>query len=74
MLAVYQKSNVIELESKSESSPTEDPEYTALPKMLASAETKQRHILAIDKQMVLYRLFYWLYANLGGIYIRANNK
>ena len=54
MLAVYQKSNVIELESKSESSPTEDPEYTAVPKMLASAETKQRHILAIDKLMVLY--------------------
>ena len=54
MLAVYQKSNVIELESKSESSPTEDPDYTAIPKMFSSAETKQKHILAIDKLMVLY--------------------
>ena len=46
-LSVYQKSNAISLSSESENQ-SDDPDYTKIPKMLASEQEKQDHVLAVN--------------------------
>ena len=51
-LSTYQKSNALSLTSDSESSHSDDPAYTKIPKMLSNAKTKQNHIVAVNKFFV----------------------
>ena len=56
-LAPYQKLNAISILSESDSSHSDDPNYTKIPKLLSKAEIKQKHALVVDKFFVrIHRL------------------
>ena len=51
-LAPYQNLNAISILSNSDSSESDDSEYTKIPKLLSNAKSNQLHSLAVDRFMV----------------------
>ena len=51
-LAPYQKLNAISLLSETESSHSDDPSYSKIPKLLSNMATKQKHASTVDRFFV----------------------